>query len=132
MNLCEYDLRLYVLLRRCLTGDYVSPAADRLTSRMRRGMLAELKTLQVARCCTCGQSDCFTFYTSLVPSADAELFRIRFHVHGELMVHCDADGRIYKVEWLPEEARPGAVVARRRRDGQWEIAQVAAPGAAKD
>ncbi|MBV8154217.1 MAG: hypothetical protein JOY98_07345, partial [Candidatus Eremiobacteraeota bacterium] len=63
MKIWEYDLRLYRLLKRCLTGDYVSPLRDQLTPAMRAGMLASLRTPELGDRCGCGDSFCRTFTT---------------------------------------------------------------------
>lgn len=100
MKIREHDLRLYGLLRRCLRGNYVSGLRDELTPEMRRGMLTSLRTTEVGKQCDCGEADCRSFSMLAGPSRPGELFTIRFNVDGELHVTCDAQGTIYKVQWL--------------------------------
>ncbi|MBV8435334.1 MAG: hypothetical protein JO029_13735 [Candidatus Eremiobacteraeota bacterium] len=99
MKIWEYDLRLYRLLKRCLTGDYVSPLRDQLTPAMRAGMLASLRTTELGDRCGCGGSFCHTFATRATPAGGDELFTVRFHVSGELHVTCDGSGTIYRIQW---------------------------------
>ena len=104
MKIYEHDLRLYGLLRRCLKGDYVSPAADRLTPDMRAGMLASLPLTEVGELHNCGTENCRSFNTTALRVVGEPVFKVRFLVNGELLVTCDARGRIFRVEWLPGEA----------------------------
>lgn len=109
MKIWEYDLRLYQLLRICLRGDYVSPARDRLRPKIRAGMLRTLRTTQVAKLDGCGTPSCHSFVTLAPPKNVDELFTVRFHVSGELQVTCDADGIIYRIQYLRDEtANPSA------------------------
>ncbi|HTV73643.1 MAG TPA: hypothetical protein VME66_08070 [Candidatus Acidoferrales bacterium] len=103
MKLEEYDLRLYGLLRRCLLGDYVSPARDSLTPAMRAGMLHSLSSTRVGRRCQCGSSFCRSFETLAQNDAGNPLLVIRFHVLGELHVTCDEQGTVYKIQYLRDE-----------------------------
>lgn len=103
MKIYEYDLRLYGLLKRCLTGDYVSPAADPLTPDMRAGMLQSLPKTDVGELHDCDTENCRSFNTTASPVAGEPVFKVRFLVNGELLVTCDARGRIFRVEWLPGE-----------------------------
>lgn len=43
---------------------------------------------------------------------DAPTYRVRFDVHGELSVICNAEGIIYKIDWLRDSAPPNE--SRRR------------------
>ena len=104
MKLWEFDLQLYGLLKKCLRGDYVSPLRDALTPDMRAGMLQMLRTVEVGERCGCGSADCRSFSTRPTPSGDDRRFAVRFHVHGELHVTCDARGVIYHVKYLPDPA----------------------------
>ena len=103
MKIYEYDLRLYGLLRRCLRGDYVSPAADPLTPDMRAGMLRSLAQTHVGELHRCGTEICRSFKTTSSPVIGEPVFKVRFLVNGELLVTCNARGRIFRVEWLPGE-----------------------------
>ena len=104
VKIYEYDLRLYGLLRRCLKGDYVSPAADRLTTEMRFGMLQSLPEVEVGELHNCGSEDCRSFNTTASRVVGEPIFKVRFLVNGgELLVTCDASGTLFRVEWLPGE-----------------------------
>ncbi|HEY1976391.1 MAG TPA: hypothetical protein VGG89_07600 [Candidatus Baltobacteraceae bacterium] len=103
MKIYEHDLRLYGLLKRCLSGDYVSPGADALTPAMRDGMLRSLPHVEVADVCSCGTENCRSFNTTHSPVVSDPVFKVRFLVNGELMVTCDARGSIFRIEWLPGE-----------------------------
>jgi hypothetical protein len=105
VKISAYDLRLHSLLRRCLRGDYVSPARDALTPAMRAGMLQSLPTTLVGERCRCRDAICRSFKTQTRPNDGIGLFTVRFHVNGELHVTCDAQGTIFEVEWLRDEAR---------------------------
>lgn len=114
MKLSEYNLRLYGLLRRCLRGNFVSPAAHQPDGRMRAGMLASMRTLEVGRRCGCGDAFCYTFWTLAPPADPMSLFMVRFLVSGVLHVTCDAAGTIHKIEWLcsDDDVRPTRVWCR--------------------
>jgi hypothetical protein len=103
MKIYEYDLRLYGLLKRCLTGDYVSPVLDPLTPDMRGGMLGSLPDVEVGELHNCGSDDCRSFKTTASPVVGEPVFKVRFLVNGELVVTCDARGTVFEVEWLPRE-----------------------------
>lgn len=100
MRIWEYDLRLYRLLKNCLPGDYVSAARDPLTPAMRTGMLESLRAVELGNCCGCGDAFCHTFTTQATPDSGEEFFTVRFHVNDELQVTCDANGVIYRIQWL--------------------------------
>ena len=103
MKIYEYDLRLYGLLRRCLRGDYVSPAADPLTPDMRAGLLTSLPDVEVGELHNCGSDNCRSFKTTASPVAGEPVLKVRFIVNGELLVTCSASGTLFGVEWLPGE-----------------------------
>ncbi len=103
MKIYEYDLRLYGLLKRCLKGDYVSPAADPLTPDMRAGMLQSLPHVEVGELHACGDEHCRSFNTTALRVVGEPVFKVRFRVNGELLVTCSARGTLFRVEWLPGE-----------------------------
>jgi hypothetical protein len=107
MQITEYDLRLYRLLKTCLLGDYVSVARDPLTPRMRAGMLSALRTTEIKNRCSCGQTSCHSFTTTNEPKEGEELYTVRFRARAELQVTCDAAGIIYRVQWLTSEPTVG-------------------------
>ena len=103
VKIYEYDLRLYGLLRRCLRGNYVSPAADPLTPEMRAGMLQSLPDVEVGELHNCGSGDCRSFNTTASRVVDEPILKVRFLANGELLVTCSASGTLFRVEWLPGE-----------------------------
>jgi len=104
VKIYEYDLRLYGVLKRGLTGDYVSPAIDALTPAMRAGLLQSLPDVQVGERHACSDDICRSFRTTLDPVAGERLFRVRFLINGELIITCNARGTLFNVQWLPGEA----------------------------
>lgn len=103
VKIYEYDLRLYGLLRRCLKGDYVSPAADPLTPDMRAGMLQSLPDVEVGQLHNCGSEDCRSFNTTASRVVGEPIFKVCFRVNGVLLVTCNASGTLFRIEWLPGE-----------------------------
>jgi hypothetical protein len=108
----DFDPALAVLAARCLAGGFVSPVCHQPDARMRDGILRSLNCIDVGKLCRCGDADCRSFRTSESMTPDAPTYRVRFDVHGELSVICNAEGIIYKIDWLRDSAPPNE--SRRR------------------
>jgi hypothetical protein len=102
MTIPEHDPDLYALATHCLRGDFVSLARDQPDTNMLEGMLRSLDTAQVGELHACG-GNCRSFQTAVKRPDAGKLFTIRFHVHGELSITCDADGTIYRIERLLDQ-----------------------------
>jgi|HubBroStandDraft_5_1064220.scaffolds.fasta_scaffold478136_2 hypothetical protein len=101
MTIREFDERLYLQLRLCLDGDYIGAGSDALTPVMLAGLRRSLDVASVGRLCDCGEPWCRSF--QIVGGCTSRASRrVRFRVHGELAVVCDAFGALQHVEWLPE------------------------------
>ena len=82
--------------------------------------LAEnLQRAIVASKCACGEAGCNTYYFDVPDKSRAvSLFTVRFHARGEMMLHIDSEGDIYKVERLYDDVGPLTVYSR-KPDGSW-------------
>jgi hypothetical protein len=105
MTILEHDPVLYELIATCLSGDYVSPLRDQPTDAMLAGLARSLESSQVGELHACG-NECRSFRTTYEPPPGTQMFAIRFHVAGELSVHCDAAGSIWRIEYLVDELSP--------------------------
>ncbi|MEO8789047.1 MAG: hypothetical protein ABI431_02090 [Candidatus Tumulicola sp.] len=121
MTIREFDERLYRQLGLCLDGDYIGAGSDALTPAMLDGLRRSIEAACVGRLCDCGEPWCRSFQIA-GGLASRESRRVRFRVHGELAVVCDAFGALQHVEWLPEG--PNATL---RRYEQHEQGCVEAP-----
>jgi hypothetical protein len=101
MTIREFDERLYLQLRLCLDGDYIGVGSDALTPLMLAGLRRSVDVASVGRLCDCGEPWCRSFQIA-GRQASRESRRVRFRVHGELAVVCDAFGDLQRIEWLPE------------------------------
>jgi hypothetical protein len=124
MKIWEYDLRLYKLLKRCLTSDCVSPAADHLDGRMRTGLLESIRTAELGARCRCGAPCCHTFFTMLEEPRDERSFTVRFLVHDELRVRCDARGRLFHVTWLIDEEKQATKAYVNEGEAGWRVVKL--------
>ena len=72
---------------------------------MLAGLARSLESSQVGELHRCG-GECRSFKTTYEPPIGARMYAIRFHVLGELSIHCDAEGTISRIEYLVDE--PGS------------------------
>jgi hypothetical protein len=117
----EFDERLYLQLRLCLDGEYVGAGSDALTPVMLVGLRRSLDMASVGRLCDCGQPWCRSFQIAGVQASRASR-RIRFRVHGELAVVCDAFGVLQHIEWLPEVPTAGLRRYEQHEEGYRQVA----------
>jgi hypothetical protein len=106
MTIREFDERLYLQLGLCLDGDYIGAGSDALTPAILEGLRRSIDVASVGRLCDCGEPWCRSFQID-GKRASRESRRVRFRVHGELAVVCDANGELQHVEWRPEVPRNG-------------------------
>jgi hypothetical protein len=104
MTIREFDERLYRQLRLCLAGDYIGAGSDAVTPVMLAGLRRSIDAASVGRLCDCGEPWCRSFQIDGGRTSRASR-RVRFRVHGELAVVCDAFGGLQHIEWLPEVPR---------------------------
>jgi hypothetical protein len=116
MTILEHDPELYRLIATCLSGDYVSAARDQPSNAMLAGLARSLQSSQVGELHSCGGS-CRSFRTTCEPAPGVPRFAIRFHVAGELSIHCDAEGNIWRIEYLADEMSPSTKLYVATPDG---------------
>jgi hypothetical protein len=126
MTIREFDERLYRQLEMCLDGDYVGPGSDALTPAMLAGLRRSIVAVRVGRLCDCGEPWCRSFQIDGGRTSRASR-RVRFRVHGELAVVCDAFGALQHVEWLPEVSRAELYRYERSVEGYRDVAMCPFP-----